>query len=92
MNKKTLLNKVTYKSNLRKDLAKKVFDRMVEIINESLKEEKQFTIEEFGRFEVVHRKMQRGIDHKKKAEVLLPPKDKIVFTPSQILLDNINRS
>ena len=92
MNKKSLLNKAAYKSDLRKDLAKKLFDRMVEIINESLKEEKEFTIEEFGRFEVVHRKMQKGIDHKKKAEVLLPPKDKIVFTPSQILLDNINRS
>lgn len=90
MNKNTLLNKVKYKSSLRKDTAEKLFDRMFEMIRESVKEKRYFEIEEFGKFQILHKHMAKEFDTKKKTDILIPPKDKILFTPSQTLLENIN--
>ncbi|MCB0720859.1 MAG: HU family DNA-binding protein [Ignavibacteriae bacterium] len=92
MNKKSLLNKIIYKSTLRKDTAEKIFDRMFELMKESVKENKGFGIDEFGNFEVIHIGMRKEFDSKKKSEVLIPPKDKVLFTPSGVLLDNINET
>lgn len=92
MNKKSLLNKIIYKSTLRKDTAEKIFDRMFELMKESVKENKGFGIDEFGNFEVIHIHMRKEFDSKKKSEVLIPPKDKVLFTPSGVLLDNINET
>lgn len=91
MNKKTLLNKVVYKSPLNKETAEKVFARMFEMIREKMNEDRHFEIDEFGKFEILHRHMYKEYDSKKKHEVLIPPKDKVLFTPSPVLLDNINR-
>jgi nucleoid DNA-binding protein len=92
MNKKTLLNKVTYKSTLQKEICEKIFDRMFEMIREKINEERSFEIEEFGKFEVLHKHMSKTFDTGKKVDVLLPPKDKILFTPSPVLLGKINRT
>ena len=92
MNKNTLLNKVVYKSPLNKETAEKIFGRMFEMIREKMKEDRYFEIEEFGKFEILHKHMYKEYDNKKKHEVLIPPKDKVLFTPSPVLLDNINRS
>lgn len=90
MNKNTLLNKVKYKSSIRKDTAEKLFDRMFEMMRESVKEKRYFEIEELGKFEILHRHLAKEYDSKKKTDVLIPPKDKILFTPSVTLLENIN--
>lgn len=92
MNKKTLLNKVSYKCQLRKETTEKLFDRMFEMVRERVRKDRYFEIDEFGKFEILHQHMRKEYDSKKKSEVLLPPKDKVLFTPSPVLLEKINRS
>jgi nucleoid DNA-binding protein len=62
-----------------------ILNRVFELIKEELLKDKHFQIEEFGNFEVEHREMRTEIDYKTKSEILIPPKDKIRFTPSFIL-------
>jgi nucleoid DNA-binding protein len=92
MNKKTLLNKVTYKSTLNKETCEKIFDRMFEMLREKINEDRSFEIEEFGKFEVLHKHMSKEYDTSRKVDVLLPPKDKILFTPSPVILGKINHN
>ncbi len=91
MNKQTLINKAAYESLLKKGTIEKLFDRMFEIIRESVREEGKFEIEEFGSFKVAHKVAAKYFDEGKKQFVAIPPKDKIVFTPSQFLNDRINK-
>jgi nucleoid DNA-binding protein len=90
MNKKTLLNKVKYNTLIKNDSIEKVFDRMFEIIRENVKENRYFEIEEFGKFEILHKHIAKEYDAKKQSDVLVPPKDKILFTPSGTLLEKLN--
>ena len=91
MNTQTLINKAAYDSLLKKDTIERLFERMFEIIRENVREEGKFEIEEFGSFKVAHKVAARYYDERKKGFVLIPPKDKIVFTPSQFLNDRINK-
>ena len=90
MNKKSLLNKVYIKSPFSKEKSEEIFNRMIELLKDTIKNEKSFKIKNFGEFKVEHREMQTAIDFSKKAEVLLPPKDKVVFYPSKKLIERIN--
>lgn len=91
MNTQTLINKASYDSLLRKDTIERLFERMFEIIRESVREDGKFEIEEFGSFKVAHKVATKHFDERKKQFVAIPPKDKIIFTPSQFLNDRINR-
>ena len=90
MNKKSLLNKVYIKSPFSKEKSAEIFDRMIELLKETIKTEKSFKIKNFGKFKIEHREMQTAIDINKKTELLLPPKDKVVFIASQKLIERIN--
>jgi len=90
MNRESLINKIYIKSPLSKDKSVKVFTKLFELIRESTKNDKCFEIKGFGIFKVERRNSQIISDFNRKIEVLLPPKDKIVFTPSDELLQKIN--
>lgn len=79
MNNINLINKISAKFSLSKKNCELIFNKIFEGIKTSLKEQKEFEIENFGNFKVIRRKMQKMIDYNKKAVVLLPPKDKLVF-------------
>jgi nucleoid DNA-binding protein len=64
---------------------------MFELIKQSLEEEKCFEVDKFGKFTVEFRPMQTIIDYNRKLELLLPPKDKIVFHASEHLKDMLNK-
>ena len=51
--------------------------------------DRKLSILELGEFEVVHRKMQTVPDVRKQAEILLPPKDKLIYKPSKELIDRL---
>lgn len=89
MNSKSLLNKVRIKSSFNNELSEKIFNFVFSEIQRIVKEKKCFSIQEIGEFSVVHRKMQTVTDESKQAEVLLPPKDKIVFKPSIELINRL---
>lgn len=91
MNSQSFLNKVLRKSKFTKNTSKIIYEKVFELIKKSLEEEKCFEIEGFGKFTVEFRPMQTIIDYNRKLELLLPPKDKIVFYPSERLKDMLNK-
>jgi nucleoid DNA-binding protein len=90
MNKKSLINKVYIKSPFSKENSINIFNRAIELLKESIKEKKEVKIKGFGRFIIERREMKTITDYKKKAEILLPPKDKISFKPSKKLIERLN--
>lgn len=90
MNKKSLINKVRIKSPFEKEKSISIFNRTIELLKESIKEEKKVKIKGFGKFIIERRDMKTVIDYNRKAEVLLPPKDKISFKPSKKLVKRLN--
>ena len=86
MNSKTLLNKARIKSSFNNELSETIFAFVFAEIRRLIKEKREVSIEELGSFTVVHRKMQTRRDEGGQAEILLPPKDKIVFKPSDRLI------
>jgi nucleoid DNA-binding protein len=90
MNKKSVINKVHIKSPFGKEKSISIFNRTIELLKESIKEEKHIKIKGFGKFTIERREMQTVIDYKRKAEILLPPKDKISFKPSGKLIKRLN--
>jgi len=91
MNSQSFLNKLLSKTKFNKSISKEIYEKVFEIIKQSLEEKKYFEIEDFGVFKVEFRPMQTIIDYNRKLELLLPPKDKIVFYPSERLKDILNR-
>lgn len=89
MNKKSLLNKVYLKSSFDRDTAVKVFDYYFEELRKSVINDRMLLLDEIGAFEVEHRQMTVVRDLKKGAEILLPPKDKIKFRPSEYLINTL---
>jgi len=90
MNKKSLINKVHIKSPFEKDKSISIFNRTMELLKESIKEEKCVKLKGFGKFVIERRGTKTIIDYKRKAEILLPPKDKISFKPSKKLIKRLN--
>jgi nucleoid DNA-binding protein len=90
MNKKSLVNKVYIKSPFEKEKSIKIFNRTIELLKESIKENRRVKIKGFGRFVIERREIKTILDYNKRAEVLLPPKDKISFKPSKKLIVRIN--
>ena len=89
MNKETLTKRVLSKNQIPRQQGFAVLDRIFELIKESIKKDKSFAVDYFGEFKIEHREMKSIIDYKKKSEVLLPPKDKLVFIPSKNLAKNL---
>jgi nucleoid DNA-binding protein len=92
MNKKSLINKVYVKSPFGKEKSVMIFNRTIELLKESIREKKKVKIKGFGKFIIERREMKTITDYKKKAEILLPPKDKISFKPSKKLIIRLNSS
>lgn len=92
MNRKSLINRVYVKSPFDKELSIKVFNRTIELLKETIKENKKIKVKGFGKFVVERREMKTIIDYSRKAEILLPPKDKISFKPSKKLISRVNNT
>jgi nucleoid DNA-binding protein len=90
MNRQSLINKVYIKSPFEKEKSVKIFNRTIELLKESIKEKKRVKVKGFGKFVIEHREMKTLIDYNKKAEMLLPPKDKVSFKPSKKLIKRLN--
>lgn len=90
MNKRNLIKRINSRSSFEREKSTMMFNRIFELIKRSITEDDYFEIDNFGEFCVEHRKMKTVIDFKIKAEVLLPPKDRLVFLPSEKLTQSIN--
>lgn len=89
MNKDSFINKIRIKSSFDKQTAESVFSVTFDEIKKSVIKKKFLLIDEIGFFSVKHREMKTIIDGNKKAEFLLPPKDKLVFKPSETFINKL---
>ena len=89
MNKRSLVNKIRVKSPFNRELTDNIFNFVFDEIKRIVIAEKKFDISELGEFDVVHRKMQTITDVNKQAEILLPPRDKLMFRPSRELINRL---
>jgi nucleoid DNA-binding protein len=90
MNNKSLLNKILFRSKLDRAKTEDVFNFIFNTISEKLKEHKTVSIDGLGEFKVRHNGIKRAVDKKRNREYILPPKDKLIFTPSDELVTKIN--
>ncbi|KAA0211351.1 MAG: HU family DNA-binding protein [Ignavibacteriaceae bacterium] len=91
MNKKSLLNKIVFKSKFDKKKTEDIFNFIFNEISGELKQHGAVDIEGLGKFEIRHRGIKRAIDKKRNREYLIPPKDKIYFVPDESLIEKINQ-
>lgn len=70
-------------------MTESIFNFVFDEIKRIILQDKKYNISELGEFEVLHRKMQTVTDAKKQAEILLPPKDKLIFKPSKELINRL---
>ncbi|MEI7483574.1 MAG: HU family DNA-binding protein [Ignavibacteriota bacterium] len=89
MNKNSLVNKVRVRSSFNKELSSNIFNFVFDEIKRIVLTDRKLSILELGEFEVVRRKMQTVPDVRKQAEILLPPKDKLIYKPSKELIDRL---
>jgi len=89
LNKNSLVNKVRVRSSFNKELSSNIFNFVFDEIKRIVLTDRKLSILELGEFEVVHRKMQTVPDVRKQAEILLPPKDKLIYKPSKELIDRL---
>jgi nucleoid DNA-binding protein len=92
MNKESLIKKILAKNSVPVSKGEAMVNRIFDLIKNSIRENKSFNIENFGSFEVYNREMQTYTDYKKKSEILLPPKDKLDFIPSEKLLAKLRKA
>ncbi|MDD5362667.1 MAG: HU family DNA-binding protein [Ignavibacteria bacterium] len=89
MNRNSLLNRIRIKSTYTRELANNIFDFTFSEIRKGILNNRSILIDEFGVFESEHRKMTTVTDLKMKTEVLLPPKDRLIFKPSEELIKTL---
>jgi len=89
LNKNSLVNKVRVRSSFNKELSSNIFNFVFDEIKRIVLTDRKLSILELGEFEVVRRKMQTVPDVRKQAEILLPPKDKLIYKPSKELIDRL---
>ncbi|MFA7359632.1 MAG: HU family DNA-binding protein [Candidatus Kapaibacterium sp.] len=89
MNAQSLINKSRIKSSFSKELSENIFRFLFEEIRRIVKEQKHVSISDIGDFSVVHRKMQTRTDEGGRVEILLPPKDKVIYKPSESLINRM---
>lgn len=85
MNTKNLIKKSVAKNPIQREKGALIFNRVFEIIQQGIIKDNSFHLENFGKFEVHHREMKTEINYKTKTEILIPPKDKVKFTPLFLL-------
>lgn len=76
---------------MNRQVSSKIIDRVFEIIKEDIVQGNAVEIDDFGKFEKIHKPMMRRINKKKKTEELVPPRDKVKFFPDGIMVEEIKK-
>jgi nucleoid DNA-binding protein len=89
MNKDILIKKISKEAGIKKKDSNDIFDKVVELIAKELKRGKNVSIENLGEFRITREEMRVEIK-KNKNKIIIPPKDKIIFEPGNILKNKLN--
>jgi len=91
MNKKTLVNAVAEKTQLKKKDVKAVIDTLFETISESLEKGEKVQLVDFGTFEVKRIEGRTGVNPRTKAKIKIPARNVPKFRPGKVLKARVNK-
>ncbi|HOK87972.1 MAG TPA: HU family DNA-binding protein [Fervidobacterium sp.] len=91
MNKKTLVNAVAEKTQLKKKDVKAVIDTLFETISESLEKGEKVQLVDFGTFEVKRMEGRTGVNPRTKAKIKIPARNVPKFRPGKVLKARVNK-
>ena len=86
MVKKEFVKKIAEKLDKHLVEVERIVDVLFETIKESMKNEEQIVIKEFGRFEVVEKAGRVGRNPQTGEQIMIKPKKVVKFKPSSNLL------
>ncbi len=91
MNKKSLVNAVAEKTQLKKKDVKAVIDTLFETISESLEKGEKVQLVDFGTFEVKKMEGRTGVNPRTKAKIKIPARKVPKFRPGKVLKTKVNK-
>ncbi len=91
MNKKSLVNAVAEKTQLKKKDVKAVIDTLFETISESLEKGEKVQLVDFGAFEVKKMEGRTGVNPRTKAKIKIPARKVPKFRPGKVLKTKVNK-
>lgn len=91
MNKKTLVNLVAEKTQLKKKDVKAVVDTVFEAIAEALEKGEKVQLVDFGTFEVKMMESRTGVNPRTKAKIKIPARKVPKFKPGKVLKEKVNK-
>ncbi len=91
MNKKSLVNAVAEKTQLKKKDVKAVIDTLFETISESLEKGEKVRLVDFGTFEVKKMEGRTGVNPRTKAKIKIPARKVPKFRPGKVLKTKVNK-
>ncbi|MFN3691570.1 MAG: HU family DNA-binding protein [Fervidobacterium sp.] len=91
MNKKTLVNLVAEKTQLKKKDVKVVVDTVFEAIAEALEKGEKVQLVDFGTFEVKMMEGRTGVNPRTKAKIKIPARKVPKFKPGKVLKEKVNK-
>ncbi|MFN6992390.1 MAG: HU family DNA-binding protein [Fervidobacterium sp.] len=91
MNKKTLVNLVAEKTQLKKKDVKAVVDTVFEAIAEALEKGEKVQLVDFGTFEVKMMEGRTGVNPRTKAKINIPARKVPKFKPGKVLKEKVNK-
>ena len=89
MTKKDIVMKVSNETNLTQIDVKKIVQKMLDIISDSLERGETVELRNFGVFKVKNRRGRLGRNPRTGQEVSVPEKRVVVFKPGLILKDKV---
>lgn len=91
MNKSDLVNLIAEKFGLSKRASEEIIDAIFSEIIETLTEGKEVKLTGFGTFSVRSRAERKGINPQDGKPIVIPSGKTLLFKPSKILKDKINK-
>jgi DNA-binding protein HU-beta len=91
MNKKTLVNTVAEKTQLKKKDVKLVIDTLFETIAAALEKGEKVQLVDFGTFEVKAMEGRTGVNPRTKAKIKIPARKVPKFRPGKVLKAKVNK-
>jgi DNA-binding protein HU-beta len=92
MQKIEVINKVAKKTNVEKDVVRKIFDASLEVISGALEEKRAITLRGFGRFFPQKRAEKKARDISREKTIVVPEHYRPVFKAYDDLKNRVDPS
>ena len=92
LTKDKLITRLQTQVGLEKQESRRIVERLLGIIKDTLAQGEELLISGFGKFSVRQKNTRRGRNPQTKESLVLPARKVLVFKPSGVLCERINKS